>query len=58
MYYLIDNSTMRVMGTSSGPIEPMEGITVFYSEIKISDYADYVLKDGSLVYSPKEAEAS
>lgn len=57
MYYLIDSSTMRVIGTSSGPIEPMEGITVFYSETKISNYADYVLKDGTLVYDPPKEVA-
>lgn len=58
MYYLIDNSTMRVIGTSSGPIEPMAGITVFFSKTMVSDYTDYVLRDGALVYDPpKEVEA-
>lgn len=54
MYYLIDNETMRVMGTSSGPIEPMDGITVFLSNTTVSDYTDYVLRDGALVYDPSK----
>lgn len=52
MFYLIDDETQRVTGLSTGQIETVPGITVFYSETNIKDYANYVLKNGQLVYEP------
>ncbi len=52
MFYLIDDETKRVTGISTGQIEPVPGITVFYSETNIKDYANYILKNEQLVYAP------
>lgn len=56
MYYMINSATGRVIGTASGPIEPIDGVTVFQSDTAVDNYYDYILKNGKLVYQPKEAK--
>lgn len=56
-YYFFDTTTQRCFGFSDGAPAPMDGVTVFASEKKIDNYSDYLLQDGTMVYSPKEEEA-
>ena len=56
-YYFFDTTTQRCFGFSDGAPAPIDGVTVFASETKVDNYSDYILHDGAMVYSPKEAEA-
>lgn len=58
MYYMINSATGRVIGTASGSIEPIAGVTVYQADTAVDNYYDYILKDGKLTYQPvKESEA-
>lgn len=57
MYYLFNNADNRCFGTADGLPAPMDGITIYHSDTVVTDFYNYVLKDGVMTYEPKEEVA-
>ena len=53
-YYVFSNSDNRCYSVSDYPPQVSDVETVFQSADYVTNFHDYILQNGAMVYSPKE----